>query len=57
MPPACNRKACSFHVLNGGSINEIVKCKIVCPVSTKATVQVSHSWKHLFLCPVDMDPF
>lgn len=57
VPPMCNRKAHSFNVLNGGSINEMVKCKIVCPVSTKATVQVSHGWKHLLLCPVDIDPF
>lgn len=57
VPPVCNRKAHSFSVLNGGSINEIVKCKIVSPVGTKGTIQVCHSWKHLLLCPVDMDPF
>lgn len=29
VPPVCTRKAHSFSVLNGGSINEIVKRKIV----------------------------
>lgn len=57
VPPACNRKAHSLNMLNGGSVNEIVKRKVVSPVGAKATVQVSHSWKHLLLCPVDMDPF
>lgn len=49
VPPVCNRKAHSFNMLNGGSINEIVNHKIVSSVGTKGAVQVCHSWKYLLL--------